>query len=137
MKRTTKNPVPHCLYIQTANLKPLHEGFATDGEVKRQLDSLLAALEREATHPWQHQQQQQVSAADTTTEENKSIFKSPWRPEDPSGRSYRLMQYNPPYTLPWIRSNAIAVRVTNLADSDMSTTSTTTEVVMDGNVDDV
>lgn len=37
---------------------------------------------------------------------------SPWRAEDPSGASYRLMQYNPPYTLPWRRTNAIAIKVT-------------------------
>lgn len=37
---------------------------------------------------------------------------SPWRAEDPTGATFRLMQYNPPYTLPWRRTNAIAIRVT-------------------------
>lgn len=63
------------------------KGFATDGEVARQLDSLLWALQR------------------------TSSSSSPWCAEDPSGKSYRLMQYNPPYTLPFRRTNAIAVRV--------------------------
>lgn len=63
-------------------------GFATDGEVTRQLDALLWALQLEA-----------------------SRSASPWCAQDPVGRSYRLMQYNPPYTLPWQRTNAIAVQV--------------------------
>lgn len=85
-------------------LKSFHglfrEGFATDGEVKRQLDALLGSLEREATRPWSE-------SADVA--EGLSI--SPWRADDPSGLSYRLMQYNPPYTLPWLRTNAVAVKV--------------------------
>ncbi|CAM9184462.1 unnamed protein product [Scytosiphon promiscuus] len=59
-------------------------GFATDGEVARQLDSLTLA----------------ISAPSST-----------WSVEDPTGKSYRLMQYNPPYTLPWQRTNAVAVKV--------------------------
>lgn len=64
------------------------QGFATDGEVTRQVDSLLRALQLESS---------------------ASAFR--WCAQDPTGKSYRLMQYNPPYTLPWQRTNAIAVRV--------------------------
>lgn len=76
------------------------KGFATDGEVKRQLDALLGSLEREATRPWNE-------SAEVAEEQSVS----PWRADDPSGLSYRLMQYNPPYTLPWLRTNAVAVKV--------------------------
>lgn len=68
--------------------------------MKRQLDSLLGALEREATRPWSE-----------SAEVAEDLSVSPWRAEDPSGLSYRLMQYNPPYTLPWLRTNAVAVKV--------------------------
>lgn len=80
------------------------KGFATDGEVERQVDSLLGALEREATRPREQFAGSGASAADQESP-------SPWRAEDPSGLSYRLMQYNPPYTLPWLRTNAIAIKV--------------------------
>lgn len=43
-----------------------------------------------------------------------------WRAEDPSGMSYRLMQFNPPYTLPWLRTNAIAVKVSKEQDLSSS-----------------
>lgn len=64
------------------------QGFATDGEVARQRASLLRALHLES-----------------------SASASRWCAEDPTGKSYRLMQYNPPYTLPWQRTNAVAIRV--------------------------
>lgn len=74
-------------------------GFATDGEVGRQLDTLLRALQLEA-----------------------STSASPWCAQDPVGRSYRLMQYNPPYTLPWQRTNAIAVQVYKAVPGDNADT---------------
>lgn len=115
-------------------------GFATDGEVRRQVDSLLGALERESTRPWRGQfkfddedYDKNMSGKGKDGEgepfgagEAASAFKSsksPWRTEDPSGRSYRLMQFNPPYTLPWLRTNAVAVRVTRGVDVE-STSST-------------
>lgn len=77
--------------------------------MKRQLDSLLGALEREATRPWR----EFVDGGDSSKADAKSSV-SPWRAEDPKGLSYRLMQYNPPYTLPWLRTNAIAVKVSKV-----------------------
>lgn len=74
--------------FNSCGLTHVLQGFATDGEVTRQLDSLLCALQLESSAPV-----------------------SRWCAEDPTGKSYRLMQYNPPYTLPWQRTNAIAVRV--------------------------
>ena len=55
-------------------------GFATGGEIKRQLSSLLDQLQRDA-----------VSIRD--------------------GDTYAVLQYNPPYTLPWLRRNEIAVPI--------------------------
>ncbi|CAM9758608.1 unnamed protein product [Phaeothamnion confervicola] len=55
-------------------------GFVTDGEVRRQVEALRAALRRDA------------------------------RGADESGR-YRVMQYNPPYTLPFRRRNEVAIRL--------------------------
>lgn len=88
------------LLVSSNNSMLSRKGFATDGEVKRQLDALLGSLEREATHPWNE-------SAEVAEEQSVS----PWRADDPTGLSYRLMQYNPPYTLPWLRTNAVAVKV--------------------------
>ncbi|CAM9154438.1 unnamed protein product [Sphacelaria rigidula] len=83
-------------------------GFATDGEVKRQLDALLQALEASQSKP------RDDTASGTGGE------RPTWRAEDPSGMSYRLMQFNPPYTLPWLRTNAIAVKVSKEQDLSSS-----------------
>lgn len=99
---TPRNPSIRVDDVDDGELLAVREfpGFATDGEVKRQLDALLGSLEREATHPWNE-------SAEVAEEQSVS----PWRADDPSGLSYRLMQYNPPYTLPWLRTNAVAVKV--------------------------
>ncbi|CAM9263433.1 unnamed protein product [Ectocarpus fasciculatus] len=87
---TPRNPRVNVRDVAEGEVLAVREfpGFATDGEVARQLDSLLCALHLEA-----------------------STSASPWCAQEPVGRSYRLMQYNPPYTLPWQRTNAIAVQV--------------------------
>jgi len=54
-------------------------GFATEGEVRRQLSALLKKLERDAV--------------------------------DMESSAYSVYQYNPPYTLPWLRRNELAVPV--------------------------
>ena len=104
-------------------------GFATDGEVKRQLESLLGALDREATRPWRQLGSNGVAETTQTAEADRPTSKSSWRAEDPSGRSYRLMQYNPPYTLPWLRTNSVAVRVVEVADSGISSSSSNTGAI--------
>ncbi|CAM9707158.1 unnamed protein product [Hapterophycus canaliculatus] len=83
---TPRDPRVNVKNVAEGELLAVREfpGFATDGEVARQLDSLLFAI---------------------------SVPTSTWRAEDPLGKSYRLMQYNPPYTLPWQRTNAVAVKV--------------------------
>lgn len=65
----------------------------------------MRALEREATRPWRDVGE----AAESSVRARPSA--SPWRAVDATGLSYRLMQYNPPYTLPWLRTNAVAVKV--------------------------
>lgn len=55
-------------------------GFATAAEVRRQLDALMRQLQREGAAL-----------------------------EDPSGREYVVLQYNPPYTLPWLRRNEVGL----------------------------
>lgn len=77
-------------------------GFATDGEIRRQVKAIVEALDKEA------------EAEEGETKSKKSE-PSPWRAEDPTGSTFRLMQYNPPYTLPWLRTNEIAVKVTRNA----------------------
>jgi len=67
-------------------------GFATEGEVQRQLISLLSALDRDG-----------VSVVDSA--------------------SYRIFQYNPPYTLPWLRRNEILVEVKGNLPSESSSSS--------------
>ena len=57
-------------------------GFATGAEVRRQRDALLRQLQRDGAPLC-----------------------------DPSGEAYVLMQYNPPYTLPWLRRNEIAIEL--------------------------
>ena len=57
-------------------------GFATGAEVRRQRDALLRQLQRDGAPLC-----------------------------DPSGEAYVLMQYNPPYTLPWLRTNEVALPV--------------------------
>ena len=79
-------------------------GFATEGEVQRQLISLLSALDRDG-----------VSVVDSA--------------------SYRIFQYNPPYTLPWLRRNEILVEVkgnvpsSGSASSSSASSSSFTDVV--------
>ena len=58
-------------------------GLATSGEVNRQLATLLASIGKDGL--------QRASLA--------------------GGLSYSLFQYNPPYTLPWLRRNDLAVPV--------------------------
>jgi len=62
------------------------QGVATAGEVKRQTEKLLAALQADG-------------ALAPTGEGQRSV-----------------LQYNPPYTLPWRRRNEIAVVVTDILD---------------------
>lgn len=76
----------------------------------------MGALEREATRPWS--EFSEGGAAAGSEEQSQTSQSSPWRAEDPTGMSYRLMQYNPPYTLPWLRTNAIAVKVSRGAVVD-------------------
>lgn len=78
--------------------------------MQRQLDSLLGALQRETTLPWS-EFSGQTKGDPSEKKEGSSSPVSRWRPKDPSGLSFRLMQYNPPYTLPWLRTNAVAVKV--------------------------
>ena len=55
-------------------------GFATAAEARRQRDALLRQLQRDGT-PLQ----------------------------DPTGEQYIVLQYNPPYTLPWLRRNEVGL----------------------------
>lgn len=73
----------------------------------------MGALEREATRPWS-----EFSGGGAAAGSEEQPQTSPWRAEDPTGMSYRLMQYNPPYTLPWLRTNAIAVKVSKVTVGD-------------------
>jgi len=76
-------------------------GFATEGEVQRQLISLLSALDRDG-----------VSVVDSA--------------------SYRIFQYNPPYTLPWLRRNEILVEVKgNLSSESSSSSSSSSASITD------
>ncbi|CAM9762268.1 unnamed protein product [Ectocarpus sp. 12 AP-2014] len=98
---TPRNPRVNVRDVAEGEVLAVREfpGFATDGEVGRQLDTLLWALQLEA-----------------------STSASPWCAQDPVGKSYRLMQYNPPYTLPWQRTNAIAVQVYKAVPGDSADT---------------
>jgi hypothetical protein len=72
---------PHAPLLPTTRRPyPTHTGFATEGEVQRQLLRLLSALDRDGVNV-------------------------------PDASSYRILQYNPPYTLPWLRRNELLVVV--------------------------
>jgi len=58
-------------------------GFATDGEVARQKAALLSQLEADGV---------QIVV-------------------DSTGDAFSVFQYNPPYTLPWLRRNELAIPV--------------------------
>ncbi|CEM21977.1 unnamed protein product [Vitrella brassicaformis CCMP3155] len=58
-------------------------GFATEGEISRQLDKLRDAIALEGK----------------------------WEVVDESSDAFKVFQYNPPQTLPWLRKNEVAVRV--------------------------
>jgi len=87
-------------------------GFATAAEVRRQLDTLLRQLQREGLAM-----------------------------QDPSGREYVVLQYNPPYTLPWLRRNEVGLalvdeRAAAASSVDAEPQAVVEEVVLEEEEDD-
>jgi len=83
-------------------------GFATDGEVARQKDTLLQALEMDGV---------ELDVA------HGAVV------------PYAVLQYNPPYTIPIVRRNEVAVPVRD-ADSEETTTSLQKEWSVEENPDE-
>jgi SOUL heme-binding protein len=78
-------------------------GFVTNGEIQRQKDALLSALRNYRPLP-----------------QTNSRIKNTIEIDTPHGQPVKhvIFQYNPPYTLPVLRRNEIAVPITILSDND-------------------
>lgn len=88
-------------------------GFATDGEVSRQRAMLEDALLADGV-PYDNLSFKVRRGCRSCCMER---IPSPTPPLCPSHPFPQVLQYNPPYTLPWLRRNEVVIKVSYLTEA--------------------